>query len=449
MSCSEETLREVKQIVDFIKFYLGKDLLVMKAIELGFTKKAGKLDAHDFLLINLYGMSKNGQECSLTDLCTQAAKLGIKIKRQSLNERFNDYAVLVYKWLFQQVLETRLLEHCSMEMLGEFVGVHVEDATLFQLPGCLVDLFKGFGGDSSSSAIKINCRLDLQSNLFSLRVKDGTANDSKGFTFGVAPGSLWLRDLGYYKTDELMNLANQGAYFVSRIQMDRAIYFDTGGNGKIDLLELCGQLKPQQAYEHKVYIGNKQRFGCRMIVIKLPRAEADRKRQKMIKTAKAKGKKVSQRRLKLCDINVFITNLPAQKWPPMKIWQLYTVRWQIEILFKAWKSVLNLNKIKPVKAHRVLCQLYIKMTEVTVITKLFRYFKVNIWNTEGKEISELNGFKIINTWWIDLLHAIEGPAQKLLTILLDLGENLGYNGEKRKVKHKHKARQKPIFCYIC
>lgn len=420
----KNTLHEITSIAEQIQTLFDRSHLRSKAMELGFMKRQGKLDALDFLLINMLGLDAQGQQCSLTQLSVHASKLNISIGNQGLNERYNEDAVDLYKWLYEQVLCSKILECYAVEKLEAFNGIFVEDATLFQLPEQLREVFKGFGGDSSESAVKINCKVDLLSTQVNIRLKQGTDNDQNGYTFGCAPYSLWLRDLGYYKIDELINLDDQGAYFISRLASSSNAYLEKKGKGKIDLEDLSDRLASNEVYEQAIYIGNQQRFATRLVVIKLPQEQIKKRRAKLRKTRKAKGKKVTARALKLCAINVFVTNLSSDLWSAMDIWQLYRIRWQIEILFKAWKSILKLGEIKKVKTPRLLCQFYIHMIQVLLTTKLFRFYKVKIWRRGKKHLSELKGFGTIKIWWSNLIMAIVRSENQLIQILLSLEKAL-------------------------
>jgi IS4 transposase len=47
----------------------------------------------------------------------------------------------------------------------------------------------------------------------------------------------------------------------------------------------------------------------------------------------------------LAHYNIFITNAPEALLKTSQIYPFYRLRWQIELLFKIWKSVFEINKI--------------------------------------------------------------------------------------------------------
>lgn len=427
---------EITSIAQYIQAFMSRSMLNDQAKALGFIKKCGKLDALDFLQLNLLALNEQGQQCSLTDLCTHASTLGIYMGQQSMNERYNEASVALYKWLLDQLLSYQMGQYEKIELLRSFTGVFVEDATSFQLPDALAADFKGFGGDSTQSAVKLNCKLDLQSNVFRLRLKSATDNDQNGLTLGCPLGSLWLRDLGYYKIDEFINVEQQGAYFISRLGYGTNVYLKAKGKQKIDLNALAKQLKSGHSYEQQVYIGNRHRFACRIVIIKLPKEQYEQRREKLRKTRKAKGKNVTMKRLEQCAINIFITNLAAHQYQADQIWYLYKLRWQIEILFKAWKSIMKLGKIKKLKRERILTQLYINLFQIVITTQLFRFYKIHLYKHQKMILSELKGIKTMKAWWRKCIHAIEGKCEELAIQILNLGKSLMVFALKQVKKHK-------------
>ena len=88
-----------------------------------------------------------------------------------------------------------------------------------------------------------------------------------------------------------------------------------------------------------VRLGQKQRFLCRLIAWRLPEEQAHRRRQKLCQESLHKyGKMPTAHRLAWCDWTILVTNVPQAKLTPAEAAVLYRARWQVELLFKRWKS---------------------------------------------------------------------------------------------------------------
>ena len=60
--------------------------------------------------------------------------------------------------------------------------------------------------------------------------------------------------------------------------------------------------------------------------------------------------------------------------------QLYRLRWQIELVFKTWKSLLCIHKVKAVKKDRLECQLLARFIWILMNWKIFRCIDTFIQN---------------------------------------------------------------------
>jgi len=73
-----------------------------------------------------------------------------------------------------------------------------------------------------------------------------------------------------------------------------------------------------------------------------------------------------------CRFNIFITNTSAEIFNAEAIIQLYRLRWQIELIFKSWKSLLNIHQVKAVKKDRFECQLLARFIWILINWKIFQ-----------------------------------------------------------------------------
>ncbi|MEJ8555000.1 IS4 family transposase, partial [Tepidibacter sp. Z1-5] len=250
----------------------------------------------------------------------------------------------------------------------------------FQVPEIYKEEYKGSGGSSQPAGVKIQLEYDLKSGKFiHVDVGPGKGNDN---TFGskinetFKERDLSLRDLGYFSLKDFKDLDAKGASYVSRLKPNVAVYVENEDveyhkNGqikkstlykRIDLSEIAKDIPAGGVLELKeVYIGRIEKRKERLVIYKLTDKQLKERKLKVEKTAKKKGIKKSENTMKLLGITMFITNIDSSIVPNDQIYEIYSLRWQIEILFKTWKSIFTISNVKPVKIERFKCQLYGKL----------------------------------------------------------------------------------------
>ncbi len=75
-------------------------------------------------------------------------------------------------------------------------------------------------------------------------------------------------------------------------------------------------------------------------------------------TEKKKGITYSEKSKRLTGMNIYVTNTPLE-WVPMEqIHDFYSLRWQIEIIFKTWKSLFQIHDWHNIKRERLECHIF-------------------------------------------------------------------------------------------
>lgn len=65
--------------------------------------------------------------------------------------------------------------------------------------------------------------------------------------------------------------------------------------------------------------------------------------KKQVSTESKKGITYSERSKRLAGMNIYVTNIPWKIVPMEQIHDFYSLRWQIEIIFKTWKSLFQIH----------------------------------------------------------------------------------------------------------
>lgn len=110
-----------------------------------------------------------------------------------------------------------------------------------------------------------------------------------------------------------------------------------------------------------IRLGVQQQLPCRLLATRVPPAVAAERRRQLRVEARRRGHAVSAERLKLADWTVFVTNVPAEWLTLEHAWVLARVRWQIELLFKLWKSHGQVDEWRSAKPWHIVCEVYAKL----------------------------------------------------------------------------------------
>jgi len=301
------------------------------------------------------------------DFHLTAARLGLEVTQTAIEKRLAAGQPLVdffRKALERAVQKTIAAEPSSAALLQKFTAVLIGDATTINLPDELADLFQGCGGsdDASRAALKLQVLWDLKTGrLVELHIESGCASDVKSpiASAAAATGSLLVFDLGYFDVDRFATLQSEGKKFISRLLHGRQIYNRQGAP-----LDLLTHLRQQTSglIDEEILLGKSAQLRCRLVGIRVPEEVANRRRQKAREKAAKKGRVPTAEYLELLGWSLFVTNGTAQELTWKAVVVLYRARWQIELLFRLWKSHNQLAKHRvKATALEVLAVLYAKL----------------------------------------------------------------------------------------
>lgn len=426
-------------------------------------RNSDKITAENFFALNVFYEKKICVD-SLSDLCNSLSENdNIEISSQSLDERFNSKSVKFLKTVFEEILTSKTDEaKLNTSFATNFKRITITDSTGFQLPNEYEEMFKGYSGSATKSAIKIQLTNDLiTGNILSLDISDGRKSDCNHLPFLeniTKKDDLAIKDLGYYSFKHFKTIEKMDSYYLSRLKLNTSLYYKnptpekfkdgrikkTSEYIKIDLLEEVAKLKENESKELSVYIGGEgnTKIKTRVIIYKLPESLVAQKRMNQIKMENKKRIKVSEKLKILNSVNIFITNVDSTIISKDFIYLIYSLRWQIELMFKIWKSICCIDKIKKVKLDRFLCHLYGSLISILLSTQIVFDIRNAVYKINKKEISEFKAFKTVWTFFkrlgLSLLKHFVG-LQNILNKIISMTLKNGI---------KSKKGRKKTFCEI-
>ncbi|OFC88106.1 transposase for insertion sequence element IS231B [Bacillus thuringiensis] len=143
---------------------------------------------------------------------------------------------------------------------------------------------------------------------------------------------------------------------------------------------------------------------------------------------------------RLTEINVYITNIPWEVVPTEHIHDIYSLRWQIEIVFKTWKSLFGINRCHKVKRERLECHLYGQLIAIFLCSSTMFKMRQLLLQKKQKELSEYKAIYMIQDHLYLVYEAIQQDTQEVSKIFLRLFDLLQKNGRK-----SHRYEKKTVF----
>jgi hypothetical protein len=347
-------------LADTLQSLFGPDA-DQTARETGFVQRQRKLSGATFLQTLTFTFLDN-PHATLGDLGDVAETLDVQLSRQGFDQRFTPHAFDFLWAMLQQALQRGLTAaQPVLPLLRRFNGTYVLDSSTITLPPALAALLPGCGGQApgeGAAACKVQVCLEMASGqLEDLALLDGRTNDLESALAHrpLPPGALRLADLGFYDLHLLQRYSDEDVFWISRLHSGTRVYSADGQ--KHALLEFLQALPAAPTHDVSVHLGAAQ-LPARLLTVRVPAEVANRRRQRLRRQAsKRGGGGVSAERLALCDWDVLVTNVPAERLTLAEVWALPRVRWQVELLFKVWKGQGHIDALAGRKPYRVLCEL--------------------------------------------------------------------------------------------
>jgi len=335
----------------------------------GVIERQRKFSAASLAKTFIFGFLAN-PDASDEDLAAMAAQVGAEVTPQAVEQRFTPRLVRFFKDLFGKATQIVVgSAKVLAPVLERFTSVIIQDSSTVVLPDDLKAEYPGCGGShgGGQAAMKLQVEWDLRSgDLAHLQIEAGKSPDGATTRQQArrGPGSLRIADLGYFNLDVFEEMTQAGEYFLSRLQPRTSLRKPDGT--PVDLAEWL----PQQTgvfWDEPMLIGDAKRLPCRVIAWRLPPEQAARRRQKLRHEYKdTYGTQPSKQRLALCDWTILITNVPPELLTTEEAAILHRARWQIELLFKRWKSLGLIDKLQGSTTVRQMVKVWSRLLAVLV-----------------------------------------------------------------------------------
>jgi Transposase DDE domain len=233
-------------------------------------------------------------------------------------------------------LTMKVLAFQPGEAFSEFTRIIIQDGSSFAVPDALCQVFPGRFHTVKPAAVELHCTLDVlrEAPVTIVLSPDTDAEHDYLPEPASLSGALFLADRGYLDLTYLRDLDRHGGSFIVRAKegLNPRVLDAWREDGKRvkscqdrDLQAIITKLPKKQRTELAVeWLIDRQPLRLRLIV--------------------------SWNKEKKCFVYL-LTNLDQSRYPMEKVCLGYKLRWQVELLFKEWKSHSNLHSFDTEKEY--------------------------------------------------------------------------------------------------
>ncbi len=420
-----------------IKKIFNKKTLNALGKEVGLLKRERKITPHR-LALGLLNVLSKGKIDALADL------------QRGFNELFNEN--VAYKPFHNQLakpefatfmreLANSALEQLTVQVLGVesthafsmFEKIILQDGTSFAVHANLEQTFKGRFTTKTPAAVELHVSFNLfQGSLEQITLTPDSASERAELPEPqLLTGCLLLADRGYPERGYFRDLDQKGGYFIMRSKTEINPFVNQIVNASGD--EILSQYKGRKLKDIRQRLPKKN---CSDLEIEW-RENSEVLRFRLLVTWNKKNK----------EYHYLITNLSREQLSIEQIQLAYQLRWQIELLFKEWKSYSNLHYFVTEKAPIVEGLIWSSI----IVSTLKRYFAHLAQLETHTEISTHKAAKCGYRFFEKIIDALIGEKLKKIQHAIEELINFLMNNAKRSHPKRDRCRGRlqsgltPIF----
>lgn len=197
----------------------------------------------------------------------------------------------------------------------------------------------------------IDWRIHLEFDLACFQIRDVKLTDVKGGEalkrYRIEAGDVVVADRGYSRRTDLAAVDSKGGDFIVRLNWSCVPMLDLNGE-PFDLVQNVRKIPEAVVGEFDLRLKpdpgrSVPSLPIRLIVIRKSESAAESSRRKILTRCSKQQRTPDPRTLEMAAYVVIATSIPADKLSAVDVLEVYRFRWQIELVFKRLKSLIDLD----------------------------------------------------------------------------------------------------------
>ena len=374
------------------------------AREVGLVERARKVDSVPLLWSLVLGFAV-GKERTIAAVRRAYEKATNKtLAPSTFYDRFTPELVRFLQRVLESVLDqVARPTGVARAYLAAFKDVIAIDATVIRLHDLLAGTYRGCRTNHTKAALKLHVVMSARGGgPRSVKITEERKNDGRTLIVGRwVEQKLLLFDLGYFRYQLFDCIARNKGYFVSRLKVNA---------------------NPLIVAAHRAWRGQSVPIvGQRLqdVLARLQRKVLDVEIEADFSRRIYAGKRSrATRRFRLVGVfddetgqyHLYVTNLPADRFPAEAVAAIYRARWAVELLFKSLKSDFALEDLRSTKKHVVDALVYATVLTWVASTSV-RDLVANHVGAEARRLTRLRWTRVFRACADDILAVLLAPPR--------------------------------------
>ena len=215
----------------------------------------------------------------------------------------------------------------------------------------------------------------LTCDFFKLTATKGKGTGESFFQYSIKNGDYIIADRGYSTASGIHHVVSKKAYVLVRVNTQSLPILNLKGQ-KFPLLKNVTAIKKTGTVRSwKVLIPGHSGVNVqgRICVIRKSNEAIKLAREKLKKQAQKKGHSLKPETLEYAKYVIVFTTFPEDSFSDIEVLEWYRIRWQVELIFKRFKSIAQLGHLPKHSDDSSKAWLYGKLFVALLTNKLIEY----------------------------------------------------------------------------